>query len=222
VSAIRGLLGRPLPPRVEIIQSELDRFRRPRYLELGVNVGVAFLHVRAAEKVAVDPVDRIPRWKWWLHPNTAVRGRFVRSTSDAFFAGLDPEARFDVVFVDGLHTYPQSRRDVANALARLGGGGVVLAHDCNPQSAAAAWPEPAHSDDAGWCGDVYKTIIELRATRADLEVEVLDTDHGVGVVRHGRSEPIDPPRPIAELSYADLDANRTELLGLREWGRPVP
>jgi hypothetical protein len=104
------------------MQRELDRFRRPRYLEIGVNIGALFLHVRAHEKVGVDPAPRIARWKWRLHPNTALQGRLVERTSDDFFAGLDPAARCDVVFVDGLHTHEQSLRDVENALAHLSEG----------------------------------------------------------------------------------------------------
>src|SRR5918997_29220 len=77
VSALRRILNRPLPPRVAIVQRELDRFRGASYLEVGVNVGVLFLHVRAARKVGVDPVQRIPRWKRLGHPNTALRGELV-------------------------------------------------------------------------------------------------------------------------------------------------
>jgi hypothetical protein len=215
VNAVRRLLGRELPPRIAIVQAHLDRFDRPRYLELGVNVGVLFLHVRAAEKVAVDPVERIPRWKWLGHPNTALRGRFVNQTSDEFFAGLEPSARFDVVFVDGLHTHEQSRRDVANALGRLADGGVVLAHDCNPQSAAAAGPDPDATRGEGWCGEVWRTIVELRATRDDLVVEVLDTDFGIGVIRRGPSTPIELPASVERLTYEELAADRARLLGLR-------
>jgi hypothetical protein len=215
VSLLRRLLGRELPPRVAIVQAELDRFARPRYLEIGVNVGVLFLHVRAAEKVAVDPVNRIPRWKWLGHPNTALRGRFVNATSDRFFGDLDPRARFDVVFVDGLHTHEQSRRDVDNALAHLGDEGVVLVHDCNPQSEAAAGPDPDATEGEGWCGEVWKTIVELRATRDDLTVEVLDTDYGIGVIRGGTSNPIELPAPVERLTYAELEAERVRLLGLR-------
>ena len=215
MNPIRDLLGRSLPPRVEIVQSELDRFARPQYLEIGVNVGVLFLHVRAAEKVAVDPVARIPRWKWWLHPNTALRGRFVRATSDEFFAGLDPEARFDVVFVDGLHTHAQSLRDVENALRHLAPEGVVLLHDCNPADAIGGGPNPEATGEAGWNGEVWKTIVHLRATRPDLDIQVLDTDFGVGVIRRGNSRTLQLARPAAELTYEDLAADRERLLGLR-------
>ena len=188
MNPLRNALGRPLPPRVAIVAAELRRFPRPRYLEIGVDTGGLFLHVRAHRKVGVDPHGRVPRWKWFLHPNTILRGSFFRATSDSFFEALAPDAAFDVIFVDGDHSFAQSRRDVEHALAHLADGGVVLVHDCNPPGPAAANPDSADSAGGPWCGDVWKTIVELRATRPDLDVTVVDADFGVGVVRRGAGE----------------------------------
>ena len=214
VSVLRRLLNRPLPPRVAIVQRELYRFRRPRYLEIGVNVGVLFLHVRAHRKVGVDPVQRIPRWKRLAHLNTALRGELVETTSDRYFASLEPGETFDVVFVDGLHTYEQSLRDVENALRHLAPDGVVLVHDCNPADAIAGGPDPDATGDAGWNGEVWKAIVHLRATRPDLDVRVLDTDFGVGVVRRGETRSGLQGADADSLTYDDLAARREELLGL--------
>jgi len=213
----RRLLNRPLPPRVEIVQRELDRFRRPRYLELGVNVGVTFLHVRAHLKVGVDPAQRIPRWKRLAHPNTALRGRLVPLTSDRYFDALGEDERFDVVFVDGLHTYEQSLRDVENSLRHLAPQGVVLVHDCNPADALAGGPDPSATGDSGWNGEVWRTIVHLRATRPDLDVHVLDTDFGVGVVRRGEGGAPLAGVDAAALTFEEFAERRAELLGLRPY-----
>jgi hypothetical protein len=220
VNPLRSLLRRPLPPRVAIVEAELRRFEAPRYLEIGVHTGVLFTHVRARHKVGLDPAPAIPRWKWWLHPNTALRGSLVEETSDAYFAGLDPEAEFEVVFVDGEHTFEQCLRDVENALEHLAEDGVVLVHDVNPPTAASAMRDPreaARLPGGGcWCGDVWRAIVWLRALREDLEVHTLDTDFGVGVVRRGESEPLGlDGAAVAALTYEDLARNRVELLGLR-------
>jgi SAM-dependent methyltransferase len=215
MGVLRRLLNRQLPPRVAVVQAELHRFPRARYLEIGVNVGVLFLHVRAHRKVAVDPVQRIARWKRLAHPNTAIHGEFVELTSDEYFASIEPAETFDVVFVDGLHTYDQSLRDVENALAHLSEDGVVLVHDCNPTSATAAGPQPEKTGGAGWCGDVWKTIAHLRANRGELDVETLDTDYGIGVIRRRSVRVPTAPLEVGELTYSDLAANRRELLGLR-------
>jgi hypothetical protein len=202
------------------VSAELRRFAGPRYLEIGVHTGVLFTHVRAQRKVGVDPAPAIPRWKWWLHPNTARRGSLVAASSDDYFDRLDPGVEFDVVFVDGEHSFGQCLRDVENALGHLADGGVVLIHDVNPPSAASAMPDPAEAarlpGGECWCGDVWRAIVWLRAMRSDLQVHTLDTDFGVGVVRRGAVSPL--PLSDAEvraLTYENLERNRVELLGLQ-------
>ena len=202
-----------------IVADELRRFERPRYLEIGVDTGVVFLHVRAHRKVGVDPHGRVPRWKWFLHPNTLLRGSFFRTTSDRFFTALAPEAAFDVIFVDGDHSFEQSRRDVANALEHLADDGVVVIHDCNPPGPGSASRDSADAAGGPWCGDVWKTIVELRATRADLAVSVIDADFGVGVVRRGAGGGLDvEAQAIESMTYADLERDRERLLGLVDPG----
>jgi hypothetical protein len=206
--------GRRHPPRVEVVAAELRARGQPRYLELGVGTGVVFLHVRAHRKVGVDPQGQVPRWKWVLHPNTLIRGSFFRTTSDRFFDALAPEMRFDVVFVDGDHSHPQSLRDVERALDHLAERGVVLVHDCNPPHAAAASPDSADADDGPWCGEVYKTVVALRA-RNGLSVRTLDTDFGIAVVRRGEGAALElNADEVATLTYTDLERDRERLLGL--------
>ncbi len=218
MSGLRKALGREHPPRVAIVAAHLAARRSPRYLEIGVHTGVLFLHVRAAAKVGVDPDPQIPELKRILHPNTVLRGRVIRATSDQFFTALSRGQHFDVVFVDGHHSFDQSSRDIANSLTNLRPSGVVLVHDCNPPTEAAASPDPALAGDGPWCGDVWKAIANLRATRADLRVRVLDTDCGIGVIERGESETIDlDPARLATMTYADLAADRERLLGLTPW-----
>ncbi|MBK7168472.1 MAG: hypothetical protein IPH83_04295 [Gammaproteobacteria bacterium] len=64
---------------------------------------------------------------------------------------------------------------------------------------------------------MYRAIVHLRANRADLEVFVLDTDHGVGIVRRGAplsTVEIDIER-IAALDFAEFAARREYWLELR-------
>ncbi len=213
------------PTRVDVLRSALAAVGGRSYLELGVRDGATFAALDVPTRVAVDPAFafRVPL-RDWLRSRVlrATSGTlFFRMTSDAFFRGpgrrLGP---FSVVFVDGLHTASQSHRDVLNALSVLEEGGVVVVHDCNPESVAAAAPTlaealamPGHLHR--WNGDVYRTIVRLR-TRRDLRVVVVDADEGIGIVAPGaNAAPLDLTEDeIDALTYADLAANRRHLLGL--------
>lgn len=210
----------PLPPRIGIIQRQLDALGGGRYLEIGLGNGGVFRHVDARRKVGVDPRG-LPLWRRLRHPLSLRRWRVVRATSDEFFAGLDPAARFEVSFIDGYHTWEQALRDVDGCLRHATADGVVVMHDCNPPSefAAKRHREEVATEagiDRSWCGDVWKAVAYLRAARPDLSVEVLDTDFGVGIVKQEPSEPIGlDPGAVGVLTYEDLDRDRAGLLGLR-------
>jgi hypothetical protein len=97
---------------------------------------------------------------------------------------------------------------------------VILVHDCNPPTPESASPDSADSRGGPWCGEVYKTIVELRATRPDLAVETIASDFGIGVVRRGRGEGGElAPAAVAAMTYAELDRDRERLLGLRRAAR---
>lgn len=215
--------------RIEIVQQALDVVGGRRYLELGVKDGFCFHAIAAETKVAVDPqfAFRVPLLARLRTTARATDGAlYFPTTSDAFFARHGARlAPFDVVFVDGLHTDEQAARDIENALVVLQPGGLVVVHDCNPQSEAASLPslaDAARTDGftGDWNGDVYRAIVRLRA-RGDLDVAVIDADQGVGLVRQGT------PRTRVELAadevdglrYADLERDRARLLGLEPASR---
>lgn len=70
-----------------------------RYLEIGCAGNALFDAVPLRHKTGVDPA----------------RGGTVRATSGDYFA--TNRDTFDVIFIDGLHEYPQVRRDAINAAA---------------------------------------------------------------------------------------------------------
>jgi hypothetical protein len=212
--------------RIQIIQKVIDRVAAENYLEIGVFNGDCFLEIRCHRKTAVDPAPTIPfkqRLKRW---DKNLRIKIRATTSDDFFAGLQAGIKFDVVFIDGLHTYEQALRDVENSLRFLSEGGVILMHDCNPTFAAAAHPAGSLAEAAAmnlpgwtgeWTGDVWKTICRLRSGRADLRVFVLDCDFGVGVVTRGKpDDQLDStPEMIAGMNYEDLAKDRQKILNLK-------
>jgi Methyltransferase domain len=150
--------------RIAVVNLLLRHFDNPAYLEIGCNSDFLFNSVPVQNKVGVDPN----------------LGGNMRKTSDDFFK--ENKSHFDVIFIDGLHTYEQVRRDVVNSLNSLNKGGWIALHDMLPRD----WIEqhvPIVSFSRGsWTGDVWKVAFELSQT-AGIEFKILKIDCGVGVVR---------------------------------------
>lgn len=187
--------------RVAVINLLLAPRPGARYLEIGCAGNVAFNSVISADKTGVDPAA----------------GGTHRMTSDAFFAATD-EA-YDVIFIDGLHTYAQVRRDVIHALRHLAPGGWIVLHDLFPRD----WREehvPCLHDS--WTGDVWKVAFELSQTPG-LEFILLQIDMGVGIVKPLAATPAETIT-LADLS-AELASERFSYflehhrrLPLKSWG----
>lgn len=216
--------------RTDVIQMFLDLKENSSYLEIGVKDGDNFFPLKASSKTAVDPkfvFTLKSRFRWMYKNHSNLTARYFEITSDQYFE--KPEVKIkkmDVVFIDGLHTYQQSLRDVLNSLTILKDNGVIIMHDCNPPHAAAAYPSesPATAALAGlsgwngeWCGDVWKTICYLRSTRADLRSFVLDTDYGLGIITKGDADEMlnISEESISVMTYDDLVKDREKLIGLR-------
>ncbi len=174
--------------RSTVVQDVLDLFERPSYLEIGVDAGDTFRFVSAAYKAAVDP-----NFKFEPPPNTAVVEYFPM-TSDEFFARSGAaRRRFDVVYVDGLHTFEQTLRDIMNALLVLNHGGVVIVDDILPLSFHAslssldeafqvrdhlAASQPNLTGDNTWMGDVYKVAFFIETFLQQLSYATVLENHG--------------------------------------------
>ena len=90
--------------------------------------------------------------------------------------------KFDVVFIDGLHTYSQVRQDIVNSLKNLSHRKIsyIALHDMLPRN----WKEqhiPVISKGT-WNGDVWKVAFELIQTEG-IDFRILRIDNGVGVIK---------------------------------------
>jgi hypothetical protein len=121
-----------------------------------------FDSVPVNNKIGVDPAS----------------GGTERKTSDEFFKSNTRQ--FDVIFIDGLHTYMQARRDIINSIKCLKEKGWIALHDMLPRN----WMEqhiPIVTRDM-WLGDVWKVAFELSQTEG-IDFKILKIDCGVGVFR---------------------------------------
>lgn len=148
--------------RIAAVNLVLSQLNSPKYLEIGCASNSLFSSVPCEIKVGVDPDS----------------GGTLQLTSDEFFE--TNVTKFNLIFIDGLHTYDQVRRDTLNALNSLEEGGYIMLHDMLPRN----WKE-SHIPiitTGSWTGDVWKVAFEL--SDADgLDFRILKIDHGVGVLR---------------------------------------
>lgn len=121
------------------------RFRRPVYVEIGVDRGETMRKVseHAAESHAVDVTFE------YVHGPLGSNVSRWEESSDEFFRrvgdGRLPIAP-DVVFVDGDHDGDQVTKDLWNALSITHEDGTVILHDTHPME-----PQYLH-----WCSTAYE------------------------------------------------------------------
>jgi len=181
--------------RWDVLNRLLDRRPAPTsFLEIGVHEGECGERIAAARKVGVDPVlgESVAR-KY----NTS-----YETTSDEFFATNDE--RFDLVFIDGYHTYEQALRDAEGAVSCIKDGGFVVLHDGNP-------PNYEYQATRHLTGDVWKAVVSLRRM-PHLDTYTIDIETGVTVVQL-RPNPAPLMLPPVE-TYAAFEAHRAEALRL--------
>lgn len=174
--------------RIDIINFLSNRFEAKNYLEIGVrNPWECFDHIVCENKDSVDPGIE--------NSENNVKYKY---TSDEFFrmleAGeLDKEKNFkwDLIFIDGLHTSYQVERDIKNSLNHLSENGTIVLHDCNPPTeyhARADYYDYSTTAGGLWNGTVWKAIYKLRCSNSEVDICVVDKDWGCGVVRRGSQE----------------------------------
>lgn len=193
-----------------------------KYLEVGVFRGETFLDIDADLKVAVDPY-----FQFDVAPYENSRCKFLSMPSDEAFAQLDmQDMTFDVIFLDGLHTFEQTYRDLINALSILEPGGLILVDDVFPCDEFSFIPnyesalrarQLATSENPlrhiHWHGDVFKVMAMVHDYHFGLEYRTFwGSGNEQAVIwesapqqRLGRFNDI---RSISSLSYSELLANQ--------------
>ena len=174
-------LQRPdkISPIANHINSEIDRYGLTKMLEIGSDLGLLVESIHIKSIFAVDPVRN------YKIPFKFRHIKFFEMTSDEFFKNSSED--FDLIYIDGLHTYEQSFNDLINSMGRLRSGGPSLIYldDVLPNDEFSCLENPydtfegrkklhGHLNDLSWMGSVYK-IIPLLA-ECDLSYSTLNLD----------------------------------------------
>ena len=182
--------------RTDIINSLIQKFNYKSYLEVGTQDPTSnFDKINAEHKVSIDPF-----------PRGIVT--FV-GTSDEYFESISDDTKFDIIFIDGLHHNDQVLKDIENSLNHLSHNGTIVCHDCLPTTEKMQ----ERNDHGGeWTGDVWKAIAELRVERNDLDIKVVDTDYGCGIIRKGESQTYTPSSEYQTYEY--YNTHKAEMLNV--------
>ena len=179
--------------RWDIINRFIAEYNYKSYLEIGVRSKTCYKRINIEHKACVDPAKETT-------PTFCL-------TSDNFFK--QNKSTFDIIFIDGLHLCEQVERDILNSLDFLNNKGTIICHDMNPINETH---QIRQYNGGTWNGDVWKAWVKLRSKRSDLNMYVVDTDHGIGVIRKGKQDVI---KSLPEkLTYKDLVNNRKQYLNL--------
>lgn len=185
-----------IQPRASIINHLIKRFNYKKYLEIGYYDGTNFSHINADIKYSVDPYPL-------KHTNSH------RMTSDEFFK--NNSTIFDIIFVDGLHHSDQVYKDIVNSLKFLSERGTIVCHDMNPKTEKEQLVPRVSKH---WTGDCWKAFVKLRSENNDLEMFVVDIDHGIGIIRRKIGNKFELSD---SLTYRNLVKHRVEWLNLMSY-----
>lgn len=199
--------------RTDLLNHLAEKYHLKRYLEIGVqNPAQNFDKIICPEKIGVDPDPK-------------ANARF-QCTSDVFFDIYDDREMidhgsiqvpgtiipFELIFIDGLHTAEQVRKDFENALKYLSPDGFIVLHDCNPlKEEHTIVPRPTPTGH--WNGDVWRFATAFYGYE-DLVRATVDIDNGCMVVNPKGTV---FKTGISEMSWKEFDANRKKYLNLISW-----
>tara|TARA_R110001599_G_scaffold129074_2_gene303177 strand:- start:18228 stop:18818 length:591 start_codon:yes stop_codon:yes gene_type:complete len=149
------------------------------YLELGVDTGNNFSNIQVANLWEKRGVDIEPIKGHFNYLNARI---FIGTTNQFF---RQTSETFDLIFIDADHERKQFLQDVNNSLLILNPGGTIVCHDCLPVKENHQ-KVPRVSEQ--WTGNVWKGWMDLRNTRADLQMCVIDQDWGCGLIQFGKQK----------------------------------
>jgi len=174
--------------RIDILKILAKKINAQSYLEIGVNKGDVFLRLDIAIKIGVDP------------DINSVANRLI--TSDKFF--LNNYAKFDLIFIDGLHHADQVEKDINNSLLSLNTNGYIVCHDMLPTTESMQIIPRIQNE---WTGDSWKAWLKLRTTRDDLSMYIVDVDYGCGIIHRGYQNIL---KINDEINYSNFCKNKKE------------
>lgn len=143
----------------------LRRIKGQRYLEIGFTGDeYNFRRINCAHKQRLEVT---------CHDENST------GNDDTFFR--EQQEKFDLVFIDGIHTEDQVTKDIRNALSCLNTGGIIILHDCMPPDEWHQREYETYKEGESWNGSVWKAALRYFNSSVHKCI-LLDTDWGCGII----------------------------------------
>ncbi len=185
------------------------------YLEVGVNYGATFFGVDIETRTGVDP-----KFMFDCKSLENERNHFFEVESDFYFQKIASRRdKFDIIFVDGLHTYEQTLRDFCSSLAHCHEKTIWLIDDVIPSDVFSALPDQdkaiyyrslsGKTGDESWHGDVYKVVYTLHDFFPNMDFRTIADGGNPQTVVISRPRKAFSPKynklsTISDIGYFDL------------------
>jgi hypothetical protein len=194
--------------RTDLLNHLAENYQLKRYLEIGVqNPDQNFNKINCDYKVSVDP-----------EPNA--HASFCMTSDEFFYSFITrgemykdkiwEKNKFDLIFIDGLHTAEQVQKDFENALRVLSPEGFIVLHDLLPETYERTLvPRPTKT--GSWNGSCWKFGCKLGLIEDFVTVNI---DNGCGVWRNGGGYYVPSPK---EWSWNEFEAHKRDILNVIEW-----
>lgn len=151
------------------------------YLEIGVATGNTFLNVTVARKHAVDP-----RFRLDTEAAKSEHVCFFEMPSNEFFLHhAEPETRYDIIFLDGLHTFEQTLRDFCATMRHCHDNTIWVIDDVFPSDMFSALRNEGDTrkyrqlhgqESVDWHGDVFKVMFAIHDFFVNFTYKTINTD----------------------------------------------
>lgn len=188
-----------------------------KYLEIGVQTGNTFSAISVPHKEAVDP-----NFLFDFENLDKDSERYFEMPSDRYFSNFtDKHTKFDLIFIDGLHTFEQTFRDFCATQAFSTDQTVWVIDDVVPndvfssikeQEAALRFRKMAGMNSLAWHGDVFKTVYAIHDLFPTHDYRTINTNGNPQTVvirkpRPGFNPIFNDLEKISRLTYFDLIDN---------------
>lgn len=111
----------------KIIAAFASKINCKKFLEIGTLVGDFARVMSQVYEVTTVDIKKNTEFDKWVKEGHAHSLEYYTEGSDKFFK--QNINKFDLIFIDGDHSYKQSKKDLENSLKYLSDGGMIIMHD---------------------------------------------------------------------------------------------